>query len=180
MTSVMSVIVTRAAGAGDLAAITGIYADEVTNGTATFEIVPPDTAEMARRMENLVADGYPWFVAERAGVVLGYAYAGPYRARPAYRNTVEDSIYLARQARGLGIGGTLLRLLVDETTRRGFRQMVAVIGDTENVASLRLHRAAGFADVGTLRSVGYKHGRWLDSVLMQRTLGAGDTAAPER
>jgi phosphinothricin acetyltransferase len=176
----MHPLITRQATAGDVPALTAIYADEVANGTATFEIVPPDEAEIARRLQALLAAGYPWFVAERAGSVVGYSYAGAYRDRPAYRNTVEDSIYLARAARGAGIGAMLLRLLIEACTTRGFRQMVAVIGDTAKVASVHLHQAAGFSAVGTFHAVGYKHGRWLDTVLMQRALGSGDGARPER
>ena len=175
----MDTLLTRQATAADVPAITAIYADEVANGSATFEIVPPDEAEMAHRLAHLLAAGYPWFVAERDGVVVGYAYAGPYRDRPAYHNTVEDSVYLARPARGAGIGRRLLGLLVEACAERGFRQMVAVIGDTENVASVRVHAAAGFTPVGTFRAVGYKHGRWLDTVLMQRPLGVGDAAQPD-
>ena len=129
---------------------------------------------------ELLAGGHPYIVAERDGRVIGYAYAGPYRARPAYRHTVEDSIYLATDARGQGVGGLLLRGLIEESTARGFRQMIAVIGDSQNMASVRVHRAAGFAMTGTLTAVGHKFGRWLDAVLMQRTLGLGDRAPPER
>ncbi|MCR4282226.1 MAG: GNAT family N-acetyltransferase [Bauldia sp.] len=171
---------TRAAVAADVSAITEIYAEQVINGTATFEVVPPDAAEMARRLTALVEAGYPYFVAEQGGEIIGYSHAGPYRPRPAYRNTVEDSVYLAQSARAQGIGGRLLRLLIDECTARGFRQMIAVIGDSQNVASIRLHKAAGFALAGTLKDVGYKHGRWLDSVLMQLTLGAGNGRPPDR
>jgi len=169
---------TRAATADDIAAITDIYAEQVASGTATFETVPPDATEMARRMNVLAAGGYPYFVAEQDGVVVGYAYAGPYHQRPGYRNTVEDSIYLAKDVRGQGIGGALLRLVIDACAARGFRQMVAIIGGSENVASIRLHKAAGFEPVGTLKDVGYKHGRWLNSVLMQRALGAGSSRPP--
>lgn len=176
----MAEITTRAAVIADLPIITEIYAEQVTNGTATFEVVPPDTAEMTRRYGTLGEDGYPWFVAEQGGEIIGYSYAGPYRARPGYRNTVEDSVYLAQSARGQGIGGRLLRLVIDECTGRGFRQMIAVIGDAENVASIRLHKAAGFALAGTLKDVGFKHGRWLDSILMQRALGAGALRPPDR
>lgn len=176
----MTDISTRAAVAADVPAITEIYAEQVINDTATFEVVPPDAAEMARRLTALVEAGYPYFVAEQGGEIIGYSHAGPYRPRPAYRNTVEDSVYLAQSARAQGIGGRLLRLLIDECTARGFRQMIAVIGDSQNVASIRLHKAAGFALAGTLKDVGYKHGRWLDSVLMQLTLGAGNGRPPDR
>jgi phosphinothricin acetyltransferase len=164
----------------DIPAITGIYAEQVLYGTATFEIVPPDEREMAGRMTALLGEGYPYLVAERDGVMAGYAYAGAYRARPAYRNTVEDSVYIATDARGQGVGGLLLRTLIDRCTVLGFRQMVAVIGDSQNMASTRLHRAAGFSHTGTLTAVGWKHSRWLDAVLMQRVLGAGDSRPPDR
>ncbi len=176
----MGELTTRAARADDIPAITAIYAEQVLYGSATFEIVPPDEAEMGRRMAETMAGGYPYFVAERDRRVLGYAYAGPYRERPAYRNTVEDSVYMASDSRGLGIGGRLLRQLIDGAAGAGFRQMIAVIGDSKNAASIRLHKAAGFSDIGTMRSVGYKHSRWLDVVLMQRVLGSGDTTAPDR
>ncbi len=174
----MSDFITREATRDDIPAITSIYGEQVTHGTATFEIVPPEEPEMARRMSALIDAGYPYFVAEEDGVVLGYGHGGPYRPRFAYRSTVEDSIYLAPEARGRGIGGTLLRLVIDECTLRGYRQMIAVIGDTENQASIRLHTAAGFTVVGTLSKVGYKHGRWLDSLLMQRALGEGGATPP--
>lgn len=176
----MNDVITRPASTADIPAITAIYAEQVSYGTATFEVVPPDEEEMARRMAELVAAGYPYVVAERERRVLGYSYAGAYRTRPGYRNTVEDSVYLAKDARGQGIGGALLRLVIDESTARGFRQMIAIIGDSENVASVRLHTAAGFTVAGTLKDVAYKHGRWLDSVLMQRGLGRGARSNPER
>jgi phosphinothricin acetyltransferase len=170
----------RPAGAADIPAMTEIYGEAVAAGTASFETVPPDAAEMGRRLADLVAGGYIWIVAERGATILGFGYAGPYRARPAYRNTVEDAVYLAQEARGQGIGGALLGKLIEESEIRGFRQMVAVIGDSDNAASIRLHKAAGFELVGTLRDVGYKHGRWLDTVVMQRTLGPGARTQPSR
>ncbi len=176
----MSDIVIRPAAAADLAAITEIYAEAVATGTASFEVVPPDEAEMTARFTRLAAGSYPYVVAERGKQVLGYGYAGSYRDRPAYRHTVEDSVYLSVEARGQGIGGSLLRRLIDDATELGFRQMVAVIGDSANEASVRLHRAAGFALAGTLKNVGFKHGRWLDTVIMQRALGPGATTAPTR
>jgi L-amino acid N-acyltransferase YncA len=168
----------RPAASPDLAAITQIYGDAVMHGTASFEIVPPDEAEMTRRFRALQDGGYPYLVAEIDGVVAGYAYAGPYRARPAYNWTVEDSVYIAADAQRRGIGRALLERLIQEAERRGYRQMIAVVGDSRQAASIELHRALGFTLVGTLVSVGFKHGRWLDSVLMQRPLGAGDTTAP--
>lgn len=160
----------------DLDAITRIYGQAVRTGTASFELEPPARDEMVRRRQALLDGGYPYLVAEVAGQVLGYAYASAYRARPAYRGTVENSVYVDPAAHGRGIGRALLARLVDDCAARGYRQMVAVIGDSANRASQRLHAAAGFTLVGTLRSVGWKHGRWLDTVLMQRPLGAGDGA----
>jgi len=149
-------------------------------GTASFEVVPPDEAVMTARFTRLIAEGFPYMVAERAATVLGYGYVGPYRDRPAYRHTVEDSIYLAVEARSQGIGGALLRRLIDDAMVLGFRQMVAVIGDSANEASVRLHKAAGFVLIGTLKDVGFKHGRWLDTVIMQRALGRGAESQPTR
>jgi L-amino acid N-acyltransferase YncA len=175
----MSEVLIRPAAAGDVPSITGIYADAVEHGTATFEIEPPGEAEMARRREVLSARNYPYLAAELGGAVVGYAYAGPYRDRPAYDWCVEDSIYIAREFQRRGIGQLLLRRLIAEAETRGFRQMVAVIGDSARQAgSIALHARAGFDPIGRLRSVGYKHGRWLDSVLMQRALGRGDAAPP--
>lgn len=158
----------------DLAAITRIYAYHVLYGLATFEIDPPPLAEMVRRFESLMAGGYPYLVAVANHAVLGYAYAGPYRDRPAYRHTVENSVYLDHTQTGRGIGSILLAALIRESERRGFRQMLAVIGDSANRASIRLHERCGFTLVGTFRGVGHKHGRWVDTVLMQRALGAGE------
>lgn len=168
----------RPATPADLGQIAAIYAEAVLNGTATFEIEPPSEAEMGRRMAQLLAGGHPYLVADNAGKVLGYGYAGPYHRRPAYRSTVEDSIYLDVGARGQGIGGALLKALITESEARGFRQMIAVIGDSRHAASIRLHQAAGFVVVGTFTDVGYKFGRWLDTVLMQRALGPGSAAPP--
>lgn len=168
----------RPAAPDDIAAITGIYAFAVTHGTATFEIDPPDDAEMARRHAALAAGGYPYLVAEHGGAIAGYAYAGTYRARPAYYWSVEDSIYIAPDFQRQGIGSALLMRLIAESELRGFRQMIAVIGDSAQVPSIAVHAKAGFAHIGTLRAVGFKHGRWLDTVLMQRPLGSGQTAPP--
>jgi phosphinothricin acetyltransferase len=169
----------RPAVLSDIPTITRIYAAAVQHGTASFELEPPDQAEMARRMERLREGGYPYIVAERDGAVAGYAYAGVYRPRPAYRWSVEDSVYIAPQHQRAGIGRHLLDHLIRAAERGGFRQMIAVIGDSPNQEpSIGLHRQAGFRLVGILENVGFKHGRWLDSVLMQRELGAGDTAAP--
>lgn len=162
----------------DIREITEIYAHAVLHGTASFELRAPDSEEMARRQQDLLSGGYPYFVAVSGREVLGYAYAGPYRTRPAYRHTVEDSVYVRPDAQRRGIGLALLQRLVQEAESRGFRQMVAVIGDSANRGSIRLHECVGFAHIGVLHSVGWKHGRWLDSVLMQRTLGLGATAEP--
>ena len=174
----MSELSIRPAAPADVPSITRIYAHAVEHGTATFEIEPPDEAEMARRQQALLADGYPYLVAELEGLVAGYAYAGPYRARPAYRWSIEDSIYIAPEFHRRKIGSALLARLVEEAEQRGFRQMIAVIGDSAQIASIAVHAKAGFALIGTLRSVGFKHGRWLDTVLMQRALGSGDTTPP--
>jgi phosphinothricin acetyltransferase len=168
----------RPAAPGDIAAITGIYADAVAHGTASFELEPPDQPEMARRQRTLLDGGYPYIVAERGGNVIGYAYAGPYRSRPAYRFSVEDSIYIAPAAQRLGIGRALLARLIEESELRGFRQMIAVIGDSAQHSSIALHRALGFRFIGTIENVGYKFDRWLDSVLMQRALGPGADRRP--
>jgi len=162
----------------DMAAITAIYGHHVLHGAASFETEPPTPEEMLRRRRALVDQGYPYLVAELDGAVGGYAYAGPYRPRAAYRDTVENSIYLRPDAIGHGIGSRLLDALIEACDQCGFRQMVAVVGDSGNTPSIRLHQRHGFRLVGTLQSVGYKHGRWLDSVLLQRSLNAGDTAPP--
>jgi len=169
----------RTARTSDIPAITRIYAHAVEHGTASFELTPPDETEMARRMNDLVSKGFPYLAAEVGGVLGGYAYAGPYRTRPAYRLTVEDSVYIAPNIHRRGVGRMLLAALIEASEARGFRQMIAVIGDsTKQAASIGLHEAAGFRRIGILENVGFKHGRWLDSILMQRALGAGATAAP--
>jgi phosphinothricin acetyltransferase len=171
-----SPIALRAARREDLVAITAIYARYVRSGTASFEVEPPDEAEITRRWVDIVQRGLPYLVAERGNEVVGYAYAAPYRARPAYRYTVEDSIYVRDDCAGAGIGRALLDALIAACERWGARQMVAVIGDSANAASIRVHAAAGFARTGTLPDVGWKFGRWLDVVLMQRALGPGATS----
>ena len=168
----------RAATADDLPAIQAIYAHHVLHGLASFEVEPPSLAEMRARFEAITAGGHPYLVAVDGEAVLGYAYASAYRTRPGYRYTVEDSVYVSPGLVGRGIGRQLLARLVDECARRGYRQMLAVIGDSANAASIELHRACGFAHSGTLRSVGFKFGRWVDSVLMQRGLGEADGSLP--
>lgn len=170
----MQSIIIRPCAEQDIIAITDIYSEAVINGVATFELEPPSVDEMRRRRVSLLAKNYPYLVAEQAGQVIGYAYVGEYRSRPAFLSTVEDSIYLAKEARGQGIGKALLEQLVLAAEQRNFRQMVAVIGDSANLASIRLHTSQGFKLIGTLQSVGWKHGRWLDTVLMQKPLGAAD------
>ncbi len=165
--------VIRPAGPDDMAAVTAIYRQAVLEETGTFEIDPPDATEMTARYTGIVDGGFPFLVASERDDVLGYAYVAAYRARPAYRFTVEDSIYVAPNARGKNIGRALLDALLEESMRRGFRQMVAVIGDSSNHGSIQLHARAGFAHAGVLVASGWKHGRWLDVVLMQRALGAG-------
>jgi phosphinothricin acetyltransferase len=174
----MQKVIIRQAATGDIEAITRIYADAVLHGTASFEIEPPDQAEMLRRQAALLNHGYPYFAAAIGSVVAGYAYAGPYRARPAYKWSVEDSVYVAPDMHRKGIGALLLQALIAASTERGYRQMIAVIGDSAQIASIAVHERAGFNHVGTLRSVGFKHGKWLDTVLMQRALGEADNTAP--
>jgi L-amino acid N-acyltransferase YncA len=168
----------RTVGEGDVPSIAAIYAEAVRTGTASFEIDPPDEGEMVRRLRLITEGGFPCFVAVSNDRLVGYAYAGRYHTRPGYRFTVEDSIYVAAPARGLGIGGRLLSALIEGCEARGLRQMVAVIGDSANHASIRLHEGRGFRLTGTLKAVGWKHGRGLDSVIMQRALGEGCTSVP--
>jgi len=174
----MSDVTIRPATAADIPAITAIYAFEVRDKTASFELTPPDAAEMTRRFEALHDNGFPYLVAEVNERVAGYAYAGPYRPRPAYRYTVENSVYLDPAYYRRGIGSALLNELIAQCTARGFRQMIAVIGDSANAASIGLHQSAGFAMIGTHPNVGFKFGRWLDSVQMQLALGEGGTTMP--
>ncbi len=168
----------RTAEPRDIAAITRIYAHAVEHGTASFELEAPDQAEITRRYKTLREGRFPFIVADVDGAVAGYAYAGPYRPRPAYRFTVEDSIYIDPTMQRRGIGRALLQRLLTEAEAEGFRQMVAVIGDSGQTASIELHKALGFRMVGTFEAVGYKFGRWLDSVMMQKPLGKGATTIP--
>ena len=162
----------------DLVHIQAIYAHHVLHGLATFEETPPDVTELGRRRDEVLARGMPYLVAELDGEPAGYAYAGPFRPRSAYRFTVEDSIYLAPDRVGQGIGRGLLTALIDRCTASGCRQMVAVIGDSGNAASIGLHRSHGFVMSGVLKATGFKFGRWVDTVLMQRALGDGETNLP--
>lgn len=172
-------VLVRPSAEADLAAIRRIYAHHVLHGLGSFEEEPPDLAEMTGRRAGIVARGLPYLVAEADGAVLGYAYAAPYRARIAYRFTVEDSVYVAPEATGRGLGRLLLAALVGDCEAWGARQMVAVVGDSGNLGSIRLHARAGFREAGTLRAVGLKFGRWVDTVLMQRPLGPGEATLPE-
>jgi L-amino acid N-acyltransferase YncA len=174
----MSPVSIRPVASADIPAITRIYAHAVEHGTASFEIEPPDEPEMARRLQALTAKRYPYIVAERAGEVLGYAYAGAYRDRRAYDWCVEDSIYVVPEFHRKGIGRLLLTHLIGAAEDLGFRQMLGVIGDSANVASVAVHAAVGFRHVGTFQSIGFKHGRWLDTVLMQRALGSATAVPP--
>lgn len=162
----------------DLPAITRIYGHAVQHGTGTFELDVPDEAAMAQRRADVLGKGLPWLVAERDGQVLGYAYASHFRPRRAYRFCLEDSIYLDEAARGQGVGRLLLAELLAQCEARGARQMLAVIGDSANAGSIGVHRACGFEDVGVFKAAGWKFGRWLDVVLMQKNLGEGDATEP--
>src|SRR3569832_2160848 len=176
----MSAIAIRAATAADLDRITDIYADAVEHGTASYELEPPSRAEMGNRFDSLAAGGFPYLVAEKDGVVLGYAYAGPFRPRPAYRFVIEDSVYVAPEAKGQGVGSLLMRALVGAARAAGFRQIIAVIGDGHaDSASVRLHEKLGFRHSGRLEGAGYKHGRWLDTVFMQLSLNGGASVPPD-
>lgn len=170
----------RPAVEADLAALQAIYAHHVLTGLASFEETPPDLPEMIRRWRAIAEAGLPYVVAEdgAAGGIVGYAYAGPYRPRSAYRFSVEDSIYLDPRFQGRGLGRALLTRLIDDSTALGKRQMIAVIGDSANQASIGVHRALGFEMTGTFKAIGLKFGRWVDTVLMQRELGPGAGSAP--
>jgi L-amino acid N-acyltransferase YncA len=163
----------------DLPAITAIYGYHVLHGVASFEEVPPDEAEIARRRGEIVKRGLPYLVAERAGRVIGYCYAGPFRPRVAYRFTVEDSVYVAAGEIGRGLGRALLEQVIARCSELGYRQMVAVIGGRETVGSIRVHERLGFAHMGVLPAVGFKFGRWIDIIMMQRELGPGAGIPPD-
>jgi len=165
---------------GDLPAIARIYGHHVLHGTGTFETTPPTEAEMAARRADVLGKGLPWLVVEGDdGQVLGFAYGNWFKPRPAYRFSVEDSIYLAPEAAGQGLGRALLAELLAALERGGIRKVMAVIGDSANAGSIGVHRALGFEHVGTVKSCGWKFNRWLDIVLMEKTLGAGDSTPPQ-
>jgi phosphinothricin acetyltransferase len=168
----------RPATEADLPSVTEIYQHAVLYGTATFELIPPDLAEMTRRFKALMDGGFPYFVGVLESRVVGYAYAGPYRPRPAYRFTVENSVYLQPAIHRRGIGLLLLQRLITECEARGYRQMIAVIGDSANAGSIGVHTKTGFQMIGTHPDVGLKFGRWLDTVMMQRALGEGASTVP--
>lgn len=175
----MSSLEIRPTTAADLPSITEIYEHAVRFGTATFELIPPDLPEMTRRFRALMDGGFPHLVAALDGRVAGYAYASPYRPRPAYRFTVENSVYLQPAVHRRGIGLQLLQRLIEECEPRGYRQMIAVIGDSANAGSIGVHRKCGFEMIGTHPNVGFKFGRWLDTVMMQRALGEGARTLPQ-
>jgi phosphinothricin acetyltransferase len=169
----------RAVTPEDIPSIHTIYSASVCDDTASWELTPPDLAEMHKRVQAILDKGFPYFVAVAGTQVVGYSYASSYRERLGYRFTVEDSIYVESAHHGLGIGAKLLSALIDACTSKGYRQMVAVIGGSERIASIALHQKLGFARVGLLPSIGLKHGRWLDVVIMQRALGEGGQSVPE-
>ena len=174
----MSSLEIRPTLAADLPFITEIYDHAVRFGTATFELIPPDLAEMTQRFNAVMDGGFPYLVAVLEGRVVGYAYAAAYRLRPAYRFTVEDSIYLHPAVHRRGVGLQLLQRLIVESEARGYRQMIAVAGDSANAGSIGVHARCGFQMIGTHPHVGFKFGRWLDTVMMQRTLGEGAGTIP--
>ena len=169
----------RPATLADIPAITAIYAHAVRHGTASFELEPPTEAEMTRRMQAILDGNFPYLAAEVDGKLAGYAYASLYRTRPAYRFTVENSVYVAADMHRRGVGKALLQRLIEECTARGYRQMIAVIGDSDQAASIGVHKACGFEPAGNLKSIGWKFGKWLDTPLMQRALGDGAKTRPD-
>jgi phosphinothricin acetyltransferase len=172
-------MIVRDADTTDLEAMRAVYADAVWNGTGTFEEVAPDAADYAARFQAVRGFGLPWLVAEQAGALAGFGYVAPYRPRSGYRFTVEDSVYVAPGAARRGVGRALLEALIARCEALGLRRLVASIGDSGNTASIALHRACGFEIAGVLPAVGFKHGRWLDVVFMQRALNTGDSTPPE-
>lgn len=173
-----TVIALRPATFADVPVINAIYGENVLHGTASWELTPPDDQEMRRRMQSILDQGYPYFVAESHGKVVGYTYASSYRPRLGYRFLVENSIYVDNAYQRCGIARQLMTALIDACTAQGFRQMIAVIGDSANLASIELHRSLGFVQVGFLPTIGFKQQRWLDCVLMQRALGDGSATLP--
>jgi len=167
-------IAVRAAVPADLEQVAAIYAHYVTTSVATFEEIPPTAADWRRRLDDLAGQNLPFLVAESGAVVGGYAYAAPWRPKPAYRHTVEDTVYVSPVRTGLGLGSALLGALLAQCERTGARQVIAIIADSGSDASMALHRRFGFAQAGRLSGVGRKHGRWIDTVLMQRQLGTGE------
>jgi phosphinothricin acetyltransferase len=162
----------------DVAACAAIYAASVATETASWEYAAPEVKEFARRRADVLAKDFPYFTAELDGKVVAYSYASPFRARIGYRYVVEDSVYVLNEMKGRGIGRKLLMTLIDECTRLGYRQMVAVIGDSANIGSIKLHAACGFEQIALFKDIGFKFGRWLDSVQMQRELGEGSRTLP--
>ncbi|MGB1876755.1 MAG: GNAT family N-acetyltransferase [Rhodospirillaceae bacterium] len=171
-------LVVRDATDVDMADIASIYAHYVESSAATFEVEPPTPEDIKRRFDELTGNGMPYIVAKTGEQIVGFAYAGPYRSRWGYRYTVEDSVYVSKNHLGKGIGKALLKTLIDQATSRGYRQMISVIGDSANASSIALHSQLGFKVIGALPSTGRKFDRWIDSVLMQRPLGDGNTTAP--
>lgn len=172
-------MIVRPAEVSDMAALADIYGHHVLHGFGTFEEVPPSAQELNQRRESILARGLPYLLAEEAGAVLGYAYAGPFRLRTAYRYTVEDSVYVAPDAQGRGVGRAVLSAVISACEVIGIRQMVAVIGDSQNAGSIGLHSALGFTHQGAGLGLGYKHGRWVDTVWMQKALNGGTTRDPD-
>jgi L-amino acid N-acyltransferase YncA len=175
---IKTAVVVRDAREADMSSVQDIYAHHVLHGLASFEEAAPTTQEMIGRRERVLKEGLPYLVAEMDGRIVGYCYASPYRPRPAYRHTVEDSVYVKAGLAGNGIGRALLGMLIKRCESGPWRQMLAVIGDSGNAGSIGLHRSHGFRRIGTLDAVGFKFGRWVDSVLMQRPLGGGSASLP--
>ena len=173
----MHSLIIRDAITTDMPAILSIYSHEVLHGLATFEETEPDAEEMSLRWGAIVDHGFPYLVAESEDTIVGYSYATTYRPRPAYRHSVENSVYVDRNHRGNGVGRALLESLIERCEKTGFRQMVAIIGDSQNTGSIALHESQGFREVGMLRSVGFKFDRWVDTTIMQRALGAVPASA---
>lgn len=171
-------VIIRPRSDADMPTITQIYGHHVLNGASSWELSPPDVAEMTNRAHAMEANNFPYFVAEVDGEIAGYSYAGAYRPRPAYRYTVENSVYINDQLRRGGIGTALLQKLIDECTALGFRQMIGIVGDSQNLQSIRFHEKMGFSHMGTVKNIGFKFDRWMDQVILQRPLGDGADSAP--